>query len=338
MTTHLSGTVFAAAFVGAMGMGIPAGGTHYYVKPYSGLDGNDGLTPDSALNTVEAAYDKCTEYKNDVVHLVAEHITGAYTTDYLATTLTWAKSMTHLVGEACPSMFSQRSRIAWDGTNYDGTATPMIDLTASSCIFQNIQFWGGVADAQALCCLKNSGQRNVFRNCHIAGIGSDTQDATGANSLWFYDSSENYFENCVIGTNTVKRGTAAVYEISFTTAAGVGSGNNVFRNCLITGWCESAGNYLFLSAPANNSLGRILLFDNCLFYNPGTILTGGATMTQAFSIGANANGHVILHNTTIFGAGNVNASDTGLVLCGAGSIPNNAEVTDLGLALVTTNA
>jgi hypothetical protein len=81
-----------------------------------------------------------------------------------------------------------------------------------------------------------------------------------------------------------------------------------------------------------------LLFDDCVFHNTGTSVAGGVQMTQAMQVHAAAAGHVILHNTTIIGADNVNASDTGLVLCGAGSFANNTEQTDLGLAVVTTNA
>ncbi len=315
---------------------FPFTGKYFFVKPYSGLDGNDGLSPDSAVKTLTKALALATANKNDVVFLIAESNSAGSTTDYQSSTLAWNKDGVHLVGINAGGLMSQRSRVAFISTYV--TASNLITISAKNCLFANIEFFAGVASANPTGCMKITGMRNHFVNCHIAGIGDDLMDTAGAYSLWFYDSAENVFDSCTIGTETIGRGSAANAEILFTTLAGVGSARNVFRKCLITGWCASAGNYLFVSANAANVLDRFLLFDDCVFHNPSTAIAGGAAMTQAMQIHANANGHVILHNCTIVGADNVNASDTGLVLCGAGSIPNNAEVTDLGLALVTTNA
>jgi hypothetical protein len=175
-------------------------------------------------------------------------------------------------------------------------------------------------------------------NCHIAGIGSDLMDIAGAYDLWMYDSSENLFENCMIGADTISRGSAANAGLLFTGTGNAGSARNIFRKCVFPAWCMSAGNYVFLKANGVNYLDRWLLFDDCVFHNTGTSVDTGVQMTQAFQIHASANGHVILHNTTIIGADNVNATDTGLVLVGAGGLSAVTEATDLGLAVVTTNA
>lgn len=323
-----------AQFYGAPG--LMTQGQSWFVKPYSGSDGNSGKRPDRAVKTLAKALDMATANQNDVIYMFAEGNAASRATDYQSSTLAWNKDMVHLVGVNAGNAISQRSRVAFISTYV--TASNLITISANGCLFSNVQFYAGVANANPTGCMKLTGDRNHFVNCHIAGIGDDLMDSAGAYSLWFYDCSENLFEGCTIGINTVKRGTAANSEILVTTAAGEGSGNMIFRKCVITGWCESAGNYVFLKANAANALGRFWLFDDCLFYNPATAVAGGAEMTQAMQIHASANGHIILHNTTIFGAGNVNASDTGLVICGSGSVPNNAEVTDMGLALVTTNA
>lgn len=324
---------FGVPVLGGM---FPFTGKYIFVKPYSGLDGNDGLSPTSPVKTLTKALALATANKGDVIFLIAESNTAASTTDYQTSTLTWNKDGVHLVGINNGTRFSQRSRVAFISTYV--TASNLITISAKNCVFANIEFYAGVADANPTGCMKLTGARNHFINCQISGIGDDLMDSAGAYDLWFYDSAENLFEDCVIGLDTVKRGTAANAGVLFTTAAGVGSARNIFKRCIFPAWCESAGNYLFVSANAANALDRFVLFDDCVFHNVGAVVAGGAAMTQAFQIHASANGNVILHNTTIIGAGNVNASDTGLVMCGAGSFANNTEATDLGLAVATTNA
>jgi hypothetical protein len=323
--------------------GIPLPSTQgnvYHVKPYSGNDGNTGDSPDRAFKTLTYALAACTANQNDIILLYAESNTSASTTDYQSTTLLWNKDFVHLIGVGAGPALSQRSRVAFISTY--ATASNLITVSANGCLFYNIEFFAGVASANPTGCMKITGVRNHFINCHIAGIGADLMDTAGAYSLWLYDAPENVFDLCVIGIDTIKRGSTSNAEILFTGTGNVGSSRIIFRKCLITGWCESAGNYLFISANQANALGGYLLLDDCVMINTAC-KTGGATMTQAMQIHASANAYVILHNTTIVGAGNVNAADTGLIMVGAGGVipgvvGTATDVTDLGLALVTTNA
>ena len=311
-------------------------GKPIFVKPYSGVDGNDGTSPDTPVKTLTKALALATAGKNDVVYLIQESNTGTLTTDYQSVTLDWNKDSTHLVGINPGPMLGQRSRVALASSYV--TASNLITWSANNCLVANIEFFAGVASANPTGCMNITGDRNHFVNCQISGIGDDLMDTAGAYSLWLYGAHENLFESCYIGLDTISRGSAANAEILVTAPNNAGNQRNIFRRCVIAGWCMSAGNYLFLSANAAGAIGRWLLFDNCVFHNTGTSVSTGVQMTQAFQIHAAAGGHVILHNTTIIGADNVNASDTGLVLCGAGTIANNIEATDLGLAVVTTNA
>lgn len=326
---------FGVPVLGGM---FPFTGKYIFVKPYSGLDGNDGLSPDTAVKTLVKALALATANKNDVVFLIQESNTAGSTTDYQSSTLAWDKDGVHLIGINPGPMLGQRSRVALISSYV--TASNLITWSANNCLVANIEFYAGVADANPTGCMKLTGDRNHFVSCQISGIGDDLMDTAGAYSLWFYGAHENLFEGCYVGLDTVGRGSAANAEILFTNSVSPAADNarNIFRKCVISGWCQSAGDYLFVSANVAGAIGRFLLFDDCVFHNPAAAIGPGAQMTQAMQIHASAGGHVILHNTTIVGADNVNASDTGLVLCGAGIIPNNATKTDLGLALVTTNA
>lgn len=312
-------------------------GSIFYVMPSSGSDLAAGRSPDQALKTLAAALAKCTANKNDIVVLISEGNASALATDYQTATLDWNKDLTHLIGLNSGVPFATRSRIAFKSTY--ATASHLFTLTANGCALGNLSLFAGVDSTTPTgICLKMVGMRNRLSFCHIAGAGHDKMDKAGAADIWFLDSHENFFEDCVIGLDTIKRGTAANSGLLFTTGGGGGSARNVFRRCIFPAWCESAGNYVFIKAAAAGVLDRLLLLDDCVLHNVGTAVAGGVQMTQAMDIHAAANAHVILHNTSIIGADNVNSSDTGLVLVGAGGMANNIEQTDLGLAVVTTNA
>jgi hypothetical protein len=322
--------------------GLPSGGQSWFVDPYYGSDGNSGRRPDRPVKTLAQALSLATADQNDIVYMMARSNTAAYTTDYQSATLDWNKDGVHLIGINAGQRFSHRSRVALL-SSYN-TASNLVTVSADCCLIANMEFFAGVAGTSPTGCMKVTGTRNHFFNCQIAGIGNAANDIAGAYSLWHYgNASENYYEKCVIGCDTVARGSYANAEILFTpTAAAVGSARTIFDQCVIVGLCESAGNYLFVSANAANAIDRFLLFKDCVMHNPGAA-SAGVAMTQAMQIHANAGGNVILHNTTIVGANNVNASDTGLILVGAGGVipgivGTATDVTDLGLALVTTNA
>lgn len=303
-----------------------------HVKPYSGRDSRDGKTADTAVKTLTKALSKATANKNDIVLMYAESNSASGTTDYQTTTLNWNKDMVHLIGVNAGQRFSHRSRIALVST-YD-TASNLMTVSADGCLLSGLELFAGVAGTTPTGCLLVTGTRNHFQNCHIAGIGNDANDITSAYSLYLQgNATENYFENCVIGCDTISRGSAAsIYEIYMNTDTGVVSGakpaRNVFKGCYIIGLAGSTTQYFFLKIAAGGA-DRFVLFDNCVFFNPGASVGGGAAMTYAFEVATNANGKVVLHNTSITGAADV-ANDPGNIVANLG-IPT---ATDSGLTVV----
>lgn len=293
-------------------MDIPTQGTVFFVKPNTGSDGNDGKSLKRALKTLSKAHTLCTANQNDVVLYYGEHNTAASTTDYQSATLTWSKNLTHLIGVCAPSAVSQRARIAQLST---ATAvSPLVDVTGNGCLFRNIQIFHGVADATSLICLRVTGQRNVFENCHIAGIGDATMSATGACSLSVDGGAENVFRHCVIGVDTIARDADAA-EIIFDG----GATRNLFEDCFITSYISAAG---FPSVKVADATGidRWQIFKNCLFSTDST--NKATTQTEVFNIPAIVQGKIILMNSyyTTDGASGAGVWDN----TGRGIIWNNS--------------
>ena len=276
------------------GQAFSAQGKQYFVLPISGSDSNPGNNIARPLKTLKAALALCTENQNDVVFLVAEGSTAATTSDYLATNLDWNKNLVHLIGIGTGTAIGQRARICNTGV----FTTPLFTVSASGCIFSNLLFFFGDVAATttvSIGALLVTGQRNLFYNCQISGIGHDDMDVSGAYSLSIAGGAENTFDGCYIGLDTIARGTATNTEIVFSSHAT----RNLFKNCIIATYAEAAG-HTFITAAAG-SLDRFAMFRNCMFWNP--INSAATSITEAFSVTAPTGGTIIVDNCSLIGAG-----------------------------------
>jgi hypothetical protein len=247
-------------------------GKAIYVKPYTGSDSNSGKRPDRAVKTLAQALTLATADQNDVVYLFSESNTAAYTTDYQSSTLDWNKDGVHLIGVCSGSPMSQRARVAFISTYV--TASNLFTLSADNCLIQNIQFFAGVNSANPTGAVQVTGDRNVFRNCHIAGIGHATMDTAGAYSLYLNGVEETLFDKCWIGLNTVDAGTAANSEILMASTVK----NVFFDDCRIFRRIEHATNHPLVKIAAATSIDEFVEFNRCAFIststNYGTIQSG----------------------------------------------------------------
>jgi len=287
--------------------GVPVGGRFtngksYFVKPGGGSNSNNGRSPTKALATLAGAKTKATADKNDVVYLISESNTAASTTDYQSTSLDWSKDGVSLIGINGGQRLSQRSRIAQlsTATNVDDLFT----VSANNCLISGIEVFHGVNDATSIGAVLVSGSRNHFYNCHLAGIGHATQDVATNRSLKV-TGSENLFEDCTIGLDTISRGTAT-YEMYFDG----GATRNIFRKCRIISYAGAAG-FTFLTSPANG-VDRWNLFEDCVFINMPTTVASGTTMSQAMAIagGGSPDGLFIFRNCSFTGVTALQTSKT----------------------------
>lgn len=262
---------------GAIGAGILTTGNVYYVNPVSGSNtaGDGSLAKPFA--GIAQAYAQCVSGNNDVVALIGNG--GTTGTARVDSSFTWAKSATHLIGICSPTIYSQRARIA--PTSTTTAFTPYWTVSGSGCIFQNIQwFMGFTTGTTSQIGMIVSGSRNVFQNCHIAGMG-DTASAqsAGSRSLVLTGGGEHLFLNCAIGIDTVTR-TQANASLEFAAA----TARNVFRGCYFPFQTSAAG-VLGILATGNGSMDRHQVFENCMFINnvksTSTAMTVLASCTTA---------------------------------------------------------
>lgn len=276
-------TQFGMPLYGISGL-PPFTGNTYFVNELTGSDGNTG-GPSDPFATISQAYSQCVDGHNDVVL-----VTG---TVHVTATVTWAKSRTHLIGLA-PSLASQaRARISQTGST---VFTPLVNVTATECIFQNIGAFHGFANASTQICWTDAGGRNQYKNCGLYGMGNATAAAqAGSRSLLITGTTgENTFEGCSIGLDTVVRATNSNASLEFTG----GSPRNVFRSCIFQADVSLAGDLHVLVGAGG--IDRYALFESCTFLN--AINSGGTAMSVAFTVNASAGGSVLLKNCTSLGA------------------------------------
>lgn len=289
--------------------GVPVGGRFsagqgYFLRPSTGSDGNLGKRPDDAFKTWTYALSQMTADSGDTLYAISEDNSASGTTDYQSSTLTLNKDGVNFVGINSGGVIGQRSRIA-----QLSTATgvgPLVTFSGSNCFMSNIHIYHGVDDSTSgTAAISVTGDRNHFYRCHFAGIGHATMD-TGNNCSLSLTGDENLFEECVIGLDTIARGTASNSEIYF--PAGGQATRNIFRNCIIPTNAEAAGHQFIVSNGAA-ALDRFTLFENCLFVN--SLVSGVTTMTEALDCSANAGGTLIFRNCTLVGCTEWDAGDAG---------------------------
>ena len=274
--------------------GIVTQGNVFWVRPRTGTDslqGNWGQTPAQAFKTLAFAYAQCTANQNDVVVLCAEGNSAANTTDYQSSVLTWAKDLVHLVGVNAGSFCSPRSRVA--NASAAASYANLFTLSANGCLIYGIEFYHGAGSntlSAAQTCVTVSGERNRFVNCAISGIGDTTMDYAGSNSLTI-SNSENVFQHCYIGLDTVIRSTAAAECIISGTAA-----RNLFEDCHFGSYTSLT---TFKAVSVGTSVDRWVKFKTCEF-SVAVNVASAATPTGAIGL-TTMNGQVYVIQPALFG-------------------------------------
>jgi len=287
-------------------MGIPQGPNSqvYVVDPVNGDDDNPGTNWEAPLATLAEAEDKCTANQHDTVL----YVSGSSGIN-LSAALTWDKSYTHLVGVAAPTGVATRARL-FQLSTLTG-ASPLLNITASGCIFKNFYIFQGVDDATSLINVQVTGGRNYFEDVHFAGGGHATMAINGAASLKLAAAEENRFVRCTFGVDTIAAGTGCVALLLDGEAH-----RNKFEDCYFTMYAGHAG-AAFVEVADATGFDRYTIFKNCLFTN-----TASQAMTEAFVIpaGVGAPRTIYVLNSFLHGATDWESNDRGVVFISGSAI------------------
>jgi hypothetical protein len=260
------------------------------LDPFMGSDQNDGIT--APVATLQRAYDIGREGKNDVVALIGNGLTTA--TARLNASFTWAKNAFHMIGLSSASRFSQRSRIA--PLTSSTAFTPLITISGSGCMFQNIEFFHGFGTGTtAQICMALSGARNTFINCQISGMGDTTSAASSTSRTMVISADENYFSNCVLGLDTISRGA-----LNATVEFQSGAARTVFEDCLFPALASTAAAALIVLTSSASALDRATYFRRCAMVNASTF-SGGSAGTGPIKLAASSGGLIVLQGTEEYG-------------------------------------
>ena len=256
----------------------PFTGNYFWVDESNGSDGNTG-GPSDPFAALKQALSFCTANNNDVIFMSGSvHVTA---------TVAWNKAKTHLIGLSPPSQNS-RARIAISGTS---AVTPLVNVTASGCLFQNIEGYNGVNAASTQVTWANAASQNYYKNCNFIQTGDATAAAQAGSRALTVTGDENLFEYCTIGGDTNVRATNQNYTLEFLG----GSARNIFRGCTFQMLSSLATNgHVNVGA---SGIDRYALFDNCAFIN--AIESTGTTLNAAIYANAAAGGAVLLTPTSI---------------------------------------
>jgi len=298
---------------------LSAGGNHYWVDPASGNDNNDGLSEDHALASIETAEGKCTANQHDAVIYKA-----GSSGNTLQAALTWDKNYTHLIGIAAPTRTAQRARI-FQLSTLTG-ASPLLNITATGCVFANFYIFQGVADATSLINVQVTGGRNYFENVHFAGGGHATQAVDGGASLKLNGAEENTFVGCTIGVDTIDAATG-MSGILWDGEAH----RNEFYDCKIRMRAGNAGAN-FMEIVDSTGIDRDNIFQDCLFINNHT----GNAMTSGFvaPAGMGAPRRIFFKDCMVYGSTKLDANDRD-VFFGNMNAVTGADLSGVAVELVT---
>ena len=304
---HFADMVYQLGGIPVMA-GIPFGknAKYYIVDPANGSDSNDGLSLDTALATLIAAEDKTVANQHDTIFYI-----GGATSLTMTAALTWDKNYTHLLGICAPTMVGQRARIFQLSTLT--AASPLLDITASGCIFKNFYIFQGVADATSLLNVRVTGGRNYFENVHFAGGGHATQAVDGGASLALYGAAENTFVNCTIGVDTVAAATGMMGVRLDTEAR-----RNIFKDCNFTMYAGNAG-CGFVEVVDSAGFDRYLSFDNCQFINDCVTYTMASAFVIPSGMGSVTH-RILLKDCVGLGFTDWDASARGIIYLSGGTL------------------
>jgi hypothetical protein len=264
------------------GGGYPATkGRYIFVDATAGVDGNDGLSWETAVKTVAQAYSMATTNKDDVIVL------STYADHTLTAMLPITKSRIHFVGDVYGRHYGQAAKIVMADTTAT-TNVHMVKNIGTRNTFSGIKFVSTDTLTEATSVFGEGGEYTVFRNCSFEGVKltSDTyaEVLLNGDSTAFYDCSFGTTATPVVGDK--------IRPCIITTAGGVASGaasskDVLFSNCKFFKHAGGTATVMVKVAAAADLTRGFMEFKDCTFIanktgsTPAVAIALGATLTAS---------------------------------------------------------
>ncbi len=298
-------------------------GSTFFVDADNGSDNADGRTPATAKASLLEAYELMTSNANDVLYF------SANAGHDLEEMWSIAKNRCHFVGcDFAGRSYGSRSRIV--STLASGAANiATMQNTGIGNTFTGLKFDNENTVAEGLYSVVEAGEYALYENCEIFK-GTDF-DVTGASELVNNGDSTTY-RNCTIGSvdNTIS---GAIIHANILCTKGIVAGkvsrDVTFEHCNIWRQSSNATNRFVYGANADD-IQRMLLFNNCIFWN-AKLSAGTPAQNVAFASSLSV-GYALLNNCVAIGAATAMSTTTGVFVNG----PNQTTAAggaEIGIAL-----
>ena len=273
-------------------------GTWYFVDPENGDNSEEGTTITKAVADLQTAYGLCTTGDGDGIVLISSGVTGATTTSYLDTPLTWSKWGITVVGICAGGMMGHRARVT-SVTRTTGSLTTIAFPTATT--------------------ITDSASGFVTAGFEVGNlINIDATDATNDGQAIITAVSAGTI-TCAASTFTIQ--TAVVAGVTIITSY-------MTRLITVTGSNNSFTNILFSNEDANAlSIGCIEIqgnrnvFAGCQIY--GAVNATPAATTGAFDLRMNSAAENTFYGCTIGGNTIIKAATNGCISFANGNGQNH---------------
>lgn len=273
---------FGMPLFGVQGGLPPFTGNYFWVDGTNGSDGNTG-GPQDPFKTLTQAQNSCLAGNNDVVFM-----NGTFSP---TATFVWSKNNTHLIGLSVTN-FSAASISVASTAATTGAFSPLVSVTASGCIFQNISALSGIAQAATQVTWAEAGGSNTYIQCNFNQVGNATAGAQAGNRALTIASTNNLFQQCVIGGDAIIRATGTNFSVELLG----GAGSSIFQGCTFPMYTSNTANS-FVNTTAT-TLSGYFIFDDCVFVSDVNN-TSGALPAVAITAATASKSVVVLTPTTI---------------------------------------
>lgn len=269
-----------------------------FVNPNTGTDGNDGLDMQSAVETIERAYEIA--QTGDTIALS----TG--TTHSLTTGLDFTKSRINVVGLDWPGRFLQQgAKVQLSG---NVASAYVIKNTGVRNAFVNIKFIQASTNAAALTVMQEGGEGTLWEGCSFTfGVANNLDETTASEVVAGSDSAT--YRDCTFGSDTLLTSAArTVFLID--QVNGFEFKSNQLHNCTFS-ISSSSATAKFVSLAAVTDILFSNLFKECTFY-ASVDSAGGAALTVASFTGTGTNkGTLAYDRCSFFNVGDVATATSG---------------------------